>query len=116
MEITSKLLNTSVIRIWTLFEQYSNWLVYTFSSQSDEILILVPNRLCLDFVCKIFKYYYHIRTQHTAQKIKFFIKDFSSKCDQIRRKLRIWSNLLKKSLMENVIFCAVAPSNVFKYL
>ena len=43
----------------------------------------------------------------TAQKMKFFIKDFFSKCDQIRRKLRIWSDLLKKSLMENFIFCAV---------
>ena len=43
----------------------------------------------------------------TAQKMKFFIKDFLSKCDQIRRNLRIWSHLLKKSLMENFIFCAV---------
>ena len=31
----------------------------------------------------------------------FFIKDFFGKCDQI------WSHLLKKSLMENFIFCAV---------
>ena len=31
-------------------------------------------------------------------------KDFFSKCEQIRRKLRIWSDLLKKSLMENFIF------------
>ena len=29
-----------------------------------------------------------------------------SKCDQIRRKVRIWSHLLKKSLVEN-IFCAI---------
>ena len=29
------------------------------------------------------------------------------KCDQIRRNLRIWSHLLKKSLMKNFIFCAV---------
>ena len=43
----------------------------------------------------------------TAQKMKFSIKDFFSKRDQIRRKLRIWSHLLKKSLMENFIFCAV---------
>ena len=43
----------------------------------------------------------------TAQQMKFFIKDFFSKCDQIRRKLQIWSNLLKKSIMENVFFCAV---------
>ena len=26
---------------------------------------------------------------HTAQEMKFFIKDFFSKCDQIRSKLRI---------------------------
>ena len=44
---------------------------------------------------------------NTAQKMKFSIKDFFSKCDQIRRKLRIWSHLLKKSLMQNFIFCAV---------
>ena len=38
--------------------------------------------------------------------MKFSITDFF-KCDQIRRKLRIWSHLLKKSVMENFIFCAV---------
>ena len=43
----------------------------------------------------------------TAQKMNFFIKDFSSKCDQIGRKLRNWSHLLKKSLMKKFIFCAV---------
>ena len=42
----------------------------------------------------------------TAKKMKFFIKDIFSKSDQIRRFLRIWSHLLKKSLMENFIFCA----------
>ena len=35
------------------------------------------------------------------------MKDFFSKCDQIRRNLRIWSHLLKKSIMQNLIFCAV---------
>ena len=39
--------------------------------------------------------------------MKFSIKNFFCKCDQIRRKLRIWSHFLKKSLMENFIFCAV---------
>ena len=43
----------------------------------------------------------------TAQKKIFSIQDFFSKCDQIRRKLRISSHLLKKSLMENFIFSAV---------
>ena len=32
-------------------------------------------------------------------------KNFFSKCDQIRRKLEVWSHLLKKILMKN--FCAV---------
>ena len=36
--------------------------------------------------------------------MKFTIKDFFSKCDQIRRKLQIWSHSQKKSLMESVIF------------
>ena len=40
-------------------------------------------------------------------KMKFSIKDFSGKYDQIRRKLRLWSHLLEKSLMENFIFCVV---------
>ena len=43
----------------------------------------------------------------TAHKMKFSIKDLFCKCDQIRRKLRIWSHLLKKSLIENFTFCAV---------
>ena len=43
----------------------------------------------------------------TAQKMKFSIKDFFSKWDQMRSFLRIWSHLLKKSLMECFIFCAV---------
>ena len=40
--------------------------------------------------------------------MKFSITDFFSKYDQIPRKLRIWSHLLKKSAMENFIFCAVS--------
>ena len=40
---------------------------------------------------------------HTALKMKFSIEDFFGKCGQIRSFLRIWSNLLRKSLMENFI-------------
>ena len=39
--------------------------------------------------------------------MKFSIKDFSSKYEQICRKLPIWPHLLKKPLLKNVIFCAV---------
>ena len=56
-----------------------------------------------------------IQIMVTLQKMKFFIKNFFRKRDQIRIKLRIWSHLLKKSLMENFIFCAVgtASKNLF---
>ena len=46
-------------------------------------------------------------------KMKFSIKDFFSKCDQIHWKLRIWSYLLEKSLIENFIFCAVQFNDNF---
>ena len=54
---------------------------------------------------------------------KFSIKDFFSKCDQIRSKLedapgsllRIWSHLLKKPIMENFVFYTVTVA-AFQYL
>ena len=51
-----------------------------------------------------------ISSQYVAQKMKFSITDFFRKCDQIRSLLLIWSHLLKKSVMENFIFCAVVCS------
>ena len=44
----------------------------------------------------------------------FSNKDFFSKCDKISNLLWIWSSLLKRSLMENFIFCAVLKSPVWK--
>ena len=53
----------------------------------------------------------------TAQKIRFSIKDFFSKCDQIRSFLGIiWSHLLKKSVMESFTFCAVSKVLTVSYL
>ena len=43
----------------------------------------------------------------TAQKMKCSIKDFFSKCDQIRSFLWIWPHLLKKFSVENFVFCAL---------
>ena len=45
--------------------------------------------------------------------MKFSVKDFFSTCDQIRSLLRIWSHLLKKSFMENFIFCALYGQSSF---
>ena len=44
------------------------------------------------------------------KRMEFSIKDFFSKCDQIcwSHLDRIWSHLLKKSLMENFSFCVVS--------
>ena len=44
--------------------------------------------------------------------MKFSIKNFFSKYDQVRSFLLIWSYLLKKSLVENFIFCAVRLKNL----
>ena len=46
-------------------------------------------------------------TYITTQNMKFSIKNLSSKCHWIRSFLRHWSHLLKKSLMEKFIFCAI---------
>ena len=62
----------------------------------DDLLYLLEIHQLLSY----FPYY-------TAQKMKFSIKNFFSKWDQIRRKLRISSYLRKKSLKENFIFCVV---------
>ena len=43
-------------------------------------------------------------------KMKFSIKDFFSKRDQIHRKLRIWSHVLNKSFVENFNFYAVSTT------
>ena len=47
--------------------------------------------------------------------MKFLSKDFFSKCYQIRSFLQIWSHLLKKFLMENIIFCAMTITNVHDF-
>ena len=43
--------------------------------------------------------------------MEFFIKDFFSKCNQIRSFRRIWVHVRNKSLMENVIFCAMLETH-----
>ena len=48
--------------------------------------------------------------------MKFYIEDFFSKYDQISSLLRIWSHTLKKSLMENFIYCAVDELLLFEFL
>ena len=51
--------------------------------------------------------WYEVLVANTAHKNEVFLNDFFSEYDQVSRKLRIWSHLLKKSLLENFIICAV---------
>ena len=39
--------------------------------------------------------YSMLKNSHLAQSLKFSIKDFFSKCDQVHSFLRIWSSILK---------------------
>ena len=48
--------------------------------------------------------------------MRFSIDDFLSKGDQIRRKLRVWSHLLKKSIMENFILRHVKLKTVISFI
>ena len=59
-----------------------------------------------------FKEGYNFFCRRLHKKMKFPIQDFCSKCNQICSFPRIWTHLLKKSLMENLIFCAVLSSSV----
>ena len=47
--------------------------------------------------------------------MKSYIKSSFSKCDEICSILRICSHLLKKSLMENFIFCVVKDQILIPY-
>ena len=51
-------------------------------------------------------------TTVNAQKMKFSITDFLSKCDQIRSFIRLWSHLLKKSVIANFIFYTMSVTSL----
>ena len=85
---------------------------YRKSSVASNGLSIV-NKLWAHQLPRKYQIWWWIVSLSTAQKMKFSIEGFFSKCDQIRRLtkfLRIWSCLLKKSFMENLIFlCSVVP-------
>ena len=83
----------------------------TNSFLSDTLSLFISE---IHYIKILFLYYLLIiggvRVKSTGQKMKFLFKSFFSKCDQIRKKLWIWSNLLNKFLMENFNFFAVKVS------
>ena len=48
--------------------------------------------------------------------MKLSITNFLSQCDQIRSFLRVWAHLLKKSVLENLIFYAVISDKRFSVI
>ena len=87
-----------------------SWFLFLADSECSHIfvLLLLFGSCVLHTVVGLFVFVTHWYV--TSQKMKFSIKDFFSKCDQIRSFLRIWSHLLKKSLMETSFFCAICRS------
>ena len=79
---------------------FKNWIIpdnFTFKRNKTRDIAIFSFR---DNFCQLGKFC-------TAHKMNFSIKDFFSKNDQIRWKLRIWSHSLKKSLMEKLVSCVV---------
>ena len=100
--ITSLCLNTwSVVNLMKFITLAS--LIFRFKKSPDQFKMT-----CL--IKYVFKYNYFLtrwrklKESFTAQKMKFSIKYFFSKCEQIRRKLRIWSHLLKNPQWKTLIF------------
>ena len=85
-----------------------------FIKQQQHILLTCLIQLIITGRVKILEDI-QIMEPHCRKKMKFSIKDFFSKCDEIRSFLRIWLHLLKKSLMENFLFCAV-PSKFWIHI
>ena len=103
-EIRSQEFKNSLCALQECFDLCSQWfdMTWTFNSKNEITCSKLTKTLGQSP-----KYVPSLQWRYTAQKTKFFNKDIFSKCDYIHKKLRNWSHLLKKSLMENFIFCAV---------
>ena len=91
--------------VWILNTLLLNITVYLFIvDDNDTNTMLVDVHLV--FLMLTFKHIErNIQLVNEAQKAKFSLKNFFSKCKQIRF-LEIWSHLMKKSLMDNIISSA----------
>ena len=91
------LFNTFIIIIW------KNGVIIIFLSKVVGLFTLFLTTIicCKELAVEVL---FKKPVSITTQKMKISIKDLFSKCDQICRKLRIWSHLPRKSLMENFSF------------
>ena len=75
-----------------------------------------PTPIPSQFSCSLLTIFILKRVLSHCTKNEVLVIDFFSKCDQICRKLRIWSHLPKKSLMENFIFHAASGCSISSLL
>ena len=92
---------------YSAFKSSSKMIQELAVAAANGLLYLYQIQSCLSYLKPMYHFCTSKNMKKPTQKMKFSIKDFFSECDQIRSFLRIWSNLLKISLMENFIFCAV---------
>ena len=93
----------------------SFWKFRTFLLKVFIKLIVTPFRFSWVneiIVLNIAKSFGDTKIPLTARKMELSIKGFFCNCDQIHRKLLIWSDLPKKPLIEDFIFWAVSLSSL----
>ena len=90
------------------------WYIQSYCFSLKQAPVPLPFFKGIELICN--SIWSHLWYSHCTKKMTFSTKEFFIKCDQIRRKLPIWSHLLKKTLMENFIFCAVSVFMSWKHL
>ena len=80
-----------------------DWLLYGRGLRYERVNDKIRKSSFLD----ILGTFWNLLNHNHCIKNEVFLKGFFSKCDKIRSFLRIWSHLLKKSFIENFIFCPV---------
>ena len=107
---TNLLISEQNINIFTqetlfLFFILEKWLRFLSESYFEKFIFYhIFTILTVSEIC-------NISNKYRCTKMKFSIKNFFCKCDQIRSFLRTWLHLLKKSLMENFNYlCSVLTS------
>ena len=116
-------------RIWSHILFSPLFWFYFLSQKSTWVFLILQSLLLLQpfywrnaKITQWHKYYLHNFVKKfkntpwrlfTARKMTLSNMAFSSECDQIRRKLQVWSHLLKKSLMKKFIFCVILSPEMY---
>ena len=95
---------------WYIYVKVKRYFSVRIEKERADFFLVYPYMKYDKILCRI-------SITDTAQKMKFSIRDFFSKCDQIRMKLRIWPHFLKKILDAALHFlCSVKVMYISGYL